>query len=136
MSKTRKKHQPHARAAASTSSHHVKRERTTLLTVAIILVILNHIVLAALAYYDLTNNAVQAKSLYMPILLLTSVASIVAGVAMWLWKSWGFQLYIASALVAATSAFLNTGYILVLFASVLPPIIVAYIYLPLQKYFD
>ena len=135
MSKTRKTHQPHNSKAAATVNKS-KRERSTLLTIAIILVIVNHVILAGLAYYDLTNNAVQAKSLYMPILLLTSVASIAAGVAMWFWKSWGFQLYIASALVAATSAFLNTGYILVLFASVLPPFIVAYIYLPLQKYFD
>ncbi len=134
MSKSRKTtHQPRAKAASMNKS---RRERSILLTIAIILVILNHVVLATLAYYDLTNNLLQVKSLYMPILLLTSVASIVAGMAMWLWKSWGFQLYIASALVAATSAFLNTGYILVLFASVLPPIIVAYIYLPLQKYFD
>ncbi len=134
MSKARKKHNPHAKNNTKVSA--VERERSIALTVVIILVIINHIVLAGLAYYDLTTNAVQVKSLYMPILYLTSVASVIAGVAMWLWKSWGFQLYIASTLVAATAAFLNTGYIMVLFASVLPPIIVAYIYLPLQKYFD
>ncbi len=133
MSKSRKKHQPHAQKAASAP---VKRERGTLLTIAIILVIINHVVLAAVAYYDLSNNVLQAKSLYMPILYLTSLTSIVAGLAMWFWKGWGFQLYVASALVAATAAFLNTGYIMVLFASVLPPVIVAYIYVPRQKYFD
>ena len=134
MSKTRKKHQPHAKNNTKVAA--AERERGPALTIVIILVIINHIVLAGLAYYDLTTNAIEVKSLYMPILYLTSLASIIAGVAMWFWKSWGFQLYIASALVAATAAFLNTGYIMVLFASVLPPIIVAYIYVPRQKYFD
>ena len=153
MSKTRKKHQPHvtknssaaknnstaknsSTAKSSETAHHAKRERGIWLTIAIILVIVHHVILAGLAYYDLTTNGIEAKSLYMPVLLLTSAASIIGGIAMWFWKRWGFLLYVASALVAATAALMNTGYLMVLAAGILPPVIVAYIYLPRQKYFD
>lgn len=153
MSKTRKKHQPHAvknnhaaknnqvakngsTAKSSAKAQPPVRERGIWLTVAIILVIVHHVILAALAYYDLTNNGIEAKSLYMPVLLLTSVASVIGGIAMWFWKRWGFQLYVASVLVAGTAALMNTGYLVVLGAVILPPIVVAYIYLPRQKFFD
>lgn len=147
MSKTRRRHQPHVTknssaaknngtAKSSETVHQAKRERGIWLTIAIILVIVHHIILAALAYYDLTTNGIEAESLYMPVLFLTSAASVIGGIAMWFWKHWGFQLYVASVLVAGTAALMNTGYLVVLGAVILPPIVVAYIYLPRQKFFD
>lgn len=136
----RQKHQPRARnqqsATQKETHNHAHRERGWLLTLAIVLVILNNVVTTVFAYYDLTINAIEVKSLYLPVLFITSIAGVIGGIGMWLWKRWGFYLYIAAALVSATAALMNTGYLMVLFAAILPPIIVAYIYLPKQKFFD
>lgn len=132
------KHQPRGRGnqAVAQAPAHAHRERGGLLTAAIIIIVLHGILLTLLAYYDLTSNGLVVKSLYLPVLFITSVADVIGGVAMWFWKKWGFQLYIGATLVAATSALMNTGSMLVVFASVLPLIIVAYIVLPKQKLFD
>lgn len=127
----RQAHQPHVQ-----NSKGAHRDRTPLLTAVIVLIILHGALFTLLAWSDLNTNGVDERSLYMPLLFLTSAADIIAGAALWLWKGWGFQLYIAATLVMATSALMNTGSMLVLLASVLPAIIVAYIYLPKQHLFD
>jgi cytochrome bd-type quinol oxidase subunit 1 len=131
-------HQPHGQTttAKATTAAPANRHRSGLITAVIILVLLHGVLFTLLAWSDLRTNGVEERSLYMPLLLITSVADVIAAVALWYWKNWGFQLYVASTLVMATSALMNTGSILVLFASILPAIIVAYIYLPKQRLFD
>ena len=133
MTKGHQKHSSHQQEAAAQQG---SRERGTLLTIAIVLVIVNHLFLAGAALYDLRLFGNTVHSLFMPILLVASVASVIGGIAMWLWKKWGYYLYIGAALVVATALLLNTGSILMLFAGVLPPIIVAYIVQPKLPYFD
>lgn len=142
MSKTHKppKHQPRGRGNTTVAESHAhaqaQQSRGWLLTLAIVLVIINGLLTTLVAYSDLTTNGLEVKSLYLPILMITSAAGFIGGMAMWFWKYWGFQLYIAASLVAATAALMNTGSMLVLFAGVLPPIIVAYIVLPKRNLFD
>ncbi len=133
MTKGHQKHSSHYQEAAAKKA---PKERGTLLTIAIILVIVNHLFLAGAALYDLRLYGNNVHSLFMPILLVASVASIIGGLAMWYWKKWGYYLYIGAALVVATALLLNTGSILMLFAGMLPPIIVAYIVQPKLKNFD
>lgn len=142
-SKARKRpaHQPHGQAnnkgtAVTAPPVAPSRTRTPLITAVIILIILHGALFTLLAWSDLNTNGLAVRSLYLPLLLITSVADIIAGVALWLWQRWGFQLYVAATLVMATSALMNTGSLLVLFASILPAIIVAYIFLPKQHLFD
>lgn len=140
-SKTRKRpaHQPHGQ-----SGNHQKptavaapaRERTSLITAVIVLIFLHGALFTLLAWSDMRTNGIEERTLYMPLLLITSVADVIAAVALWYWKRWGFQLYVAATLVMATAGLMNTGYILVLFASLLPAIIAAYIFLPKQHLFD
>ena len=132
------KHQPRGRGntTATTATSHSHRERGGLLTAAILFIVVHGIFITLVAYIDLTDNDLDVRSLYLPILFLTSALDVVGGVAMWFWKKWGFYLYIGASLVAATSALMNTGSILVLFAAILPPIIVAYVVLPKQHLFD
>jgi hypothetical protein len=113
-----------------------QRERTPLLTAIFILIMAHGALLAAAAYYDLTTSGIEVKSLYMPVLLLTSIADVIAGIAMWKWKWWGFQLYVASALVGATAAVMNTGALVVIMASLLPMAVAAYFIVPKQKLFE
>lgn len=151
----RRAHQPHGQAnsqtagygasasansgsgsASAAATHNPNRTRGALVTGAIVLIILHGALFALLAWSDLQGNGVEERSLYMPILMITSALDVIAGIALWFWKRWGFQLYVGATLVMATSALMNTGSLLVLFASILPTIIVAYIFLPKQKYFD
>ncbi|MCP4359334.1 MAG: hypothetical protein GY796_15075 [Chloroflexi bacterium] len=139
MSKTKSKKrrtQPSRKQQNSHAAAAVQQERGGLLTAVIIVIILHGILFTGLAYYDLSNNGLVVRSLYLPLLFISSIADVIAGVALWNWKRWGFQLYVAAALIMATSALMNTGSIMVLFASVLPPIVVAYVYLPKQHLFD
>lgn len=133
MTKGHQKHSSHLQEEAAQKG---SRARGTLLTIAIVLVIVNHLFLAGAALYDLRLFGSTVHSLFIPILLVASVASVIGGIVMWLWKRWGYYLYIGAALVVATALLLNTGSILMLFAGVLPPIIVAYIVQPKLPYFD
>ncbi|GIK55592.1 MAG: hypothetical protein HND44_24060 [Chloroflexi bacterium] len=142
-SKTRKRpaHQPHGQAnnkgtAVAALPAAASRTRTPLITAVIILIFLHGAFFTLLAWGDLRTNSIEVRSLYMPLLFITSVADVIAAVALWYWKRWGFQLYVAATLVMATAGLMNTGYILVLFASLLPAIIAAYIFLPKQHLFD
>lgn len=142
-SKTRKRpaHQPHGQSnnkgtAVAAPPVTASRTRTPLITAVIVLIFLHGALFTLLAWSDLRTNSIEVRSLYMPLLFITSVADVIAAVALWYWKRWGFQLYVAATLVMATAGLMNTGYILVLFASLLPAIIAAYIFLPKQHLFD
>ena len=131
----RQSHQPRTQAhkGARVSG---RRERGTLLSVLVIIIIIHGAVVALLAWNDMQTNDLGTSSLYLPVLMLTSAADVIAGIAIWTWKKWGFQLYIGATLVMATAALMNTGSILVLFATILPTMVVAYLFLPKQKLFD
>ncbi|HRQ42286.1 MAG TPA: hypothetical protein PLD25_30580 [Chloroflexota bacterium] len=140
-SKTRKRpaHQPHGQSGNNNKATAVvapTRQRTPLITAVIVLIFLHGALFTLLAWSDLRTNNIEVRSLYMPLLFITSVADVIAAAALWYWKRWGFQLYVASTLVMATAGLMNTGYILVLFASLMPAIIAAYIFLPKQHLFD
>jgi hypothetical protein len=142
-SKPRKRpaHQPHGQAynkntAVAAAPAAPTRQRTALITAVIVLIFLHGALFTLLAWSDLRTNGIEVRSLYLPLLFITSAADVIAAIALWYWKRWGFQLYVAATLVLATSALMNTGSILVLFASVLPAIIAAYIFLPKQHLFD
>jgi hypothetical protein len=111
-----------------------KPTRGTWLTVALVLVILSNLFMTAV--YWSTNRTAENSSLVVTLMLLVSLASVVAGVAMWYWKKWGIYVYGVAAIASAVVALLMTGNVFMVFGALLPPIIVGYILLPKMSHFD
>ena len=134
MTKHHKK--PHPDHHSDAAVEHVPH-RTTLQTIAVIFVFLHGAFYTAVAYSFIQQaGGRENSSLYLSILLLSSLADIVAGFGIWRWKRWGLILYFISTVVMAGATLLLTGDMLLLFGSILPMIIVAYILLPQMKEFE
>lgn len=110
-------------------------QRTTLMTIALVLVILHGIFMAAV-YWTTRQNVGDSSPIALTILLLTAVADVVAGFGMWTWKRWGLYLYAIATVVKTIIILLYTGDIILVFGSLLPAIIVAYILLPKRAAFN
>lgn len=110
--------------------------RGALLTIAIIFVGLHGLLYTALTYGTIQAAGREQSPLYLTLLLLASLASVVAAVGLWLWKRWGWYLFLVAGLASAAIALLATGSIWMLFGSLLQTIIVAYIIFPHLKNFS
>ena len=108
-------------------------ERGTWLTVALVVVILHNLVMTGV--YWSTQRMALNSSLVLSLLVLASVAGVVAGIAMWYWKRWGILVYAAAAVVGAVVALLLTGSLTMMFGAIIPPIIVGYILRPRLQHF-
>jgi len=125
MSKTDHKSAPHQPAP----------QRGALLTIAIILVILHGAAFTALSYSVIKGEDLIPAPVLLGLLFLCSVATAVAGIAMWFWKRWGVYLYVIAGVATAVLFLMRTGSIWMLFGAFLPMVIVGYILQPRIKYF-
>ena len=66
---------------------------------------------------------------------LASLASVIAGIAMWFWKRWGIHLYVIASLVLGGVVLLKTVSMFMMFGVMLPMIIVIFIFKPAYKHF-
>lgn len=118
--------------SAKTSSAAVAKappKRTAVMTAAIIYVIIHGLLWTAASWAtvrDLTGN----RPWYLGLLVVASIASIVAGVALWYWKRWGFYVYAASVVAVAVLTLLFTGSAFVMLGGLLPVALVAYALYP------
>ena len=113
--------------AAKNQPQPAKKTRGALITAVLVIVVL-HGVLMSVAYYSMIDPGQRTLGNWMLLTMVaTSVAEIVAAVAMWFWKRWGMILYGVAAAVQAGIAVLATGDIFLLFGALLPAIIVLYI---------
>jgi hypothetical protein len=118
------------------SSHHEQApERGALLTIAIILVVFHGAFFTALSYSVIKGEGLIAAPVLLGLLLLCSIATAVAGVAMWFWKRWGIYLYVAAGIGTAVVFLMRTGSAWMFFGAFLPLVIVGYILQPRLKYF-
>jgi hypothetical protein len=123
--KTKKSTQPASKAKGSTHKP-VKKQRGGFLSILLVLIFLHALLATAVAYSTLQEQY-RATSWVLPVLALTSLASIVAAVAMWFWKKWGIYLYAAICVTQAVVHLLLTGSGLVVFYDMIPFVILGYV---------
>lgn len=109
-------------------------KRTPVMTAAIIFVIVHGLLWTA-ASWATVRNFTGNTPLYLGLLLVSSIAGIVGGVALWYWKRWGFYLYAGSVVVTAVLTLLFTGSAWVMLGGLLPVVLVAYALYPKFRLF-
>jgi hypothetical protein len=118
------------------STHHQQKpDRGTLLTIAIILVVFHGAIFTALSYSVIRGDDLVTRPVFVGLLFLSSMASAVAGIALWYWKRWGLYLYVVAGVVTAILFLMRTGSMWMFFSAFLPLVIVGYILQPRLKYF-
>ncbi len=107
-------------------------QRTTLQTIALIYIIL-HGLLFTFAARAFAIEGQSNSPLLLALMGLGSLASVVAAIGLWRWKRWGLYLYAAAVIVVAGVVLAWTASMIMLFGSLIPPIIVFYILQPVFK---
>jgi len=105
--------------------------RSTLQTIALVYVVIHGFI-----FWGLARSApVEDTTLALVLFALSSIASVIAGIAMWYWKRWGFSLYVVATLVLAGVVLLKTASMIMMFGAILPMFIVIYIFYPPLEHF-
>jgi hypothetical protein len=112
--------------AKGSSKQPVKKVRGGGLTIMLVLIFLHSILATAVAYSTL-KAAYLSTSWVLPVIVLISLAGIVAAVAMWYWKQWGIYLYVAISVIGAVIHILLTGSTMVVFYDLIPVAILGYV---------
>lgn len=134
-----KKHTQHQKHPPHSKHKPTQKERGGWLTAAIVFVILHGLLMLGIIYGNdlLQGTDVPLPAWFVPSVIGVAVADIVAGIALWRWKGWGFYLYLVSTIVIIALGVLATGYAMLWsFSRLLPFVIVGYIMRPKWKYFD
>jgi len=127
------KHPPHAQHKPP------QKERGGWLTAAIVFVIIHGLLMLGIIYGNdlLQKTDVPLPSWFIPSVIAAAVGDVVAGIALWKWKGWGFYLYLVTTIVVIVLGIMATGYAMLWsFSRLLPFVIVGYIMRPKWKYFD
>lgn len=118
----------------STQQH--PKNRPGLLILGIVLVGLHGVIWTALTLGIFRNTVYIDRPIALGLLLLASVAAIVAAIGMWMWKRWGWTLFLVAGIVTAVTALAASGSFLMFFGSFLQMIIAAYMIYPHLKHFS
>lgn len=88
----------------------VKKTRGTVLTVLVVIMALHGIV-AGVFYYTANtgNDPMITRPWLLTLMVIHSFANVIAAVGIWKWKMWGWQLYIASTVLALVVGLLAVG---------------------------
>ena len=106
---------------------------------AIIFVIIHGLLMLGVIYGNdlLQGTKTPLPSWFIPSVIAVAIADIVAGIALWRWKGWGFYLYLVATIVIIALGIMATGYAMLWsFSRLLPFVIVGYIMRSKWKYFD
>lgn len=120
------------KASASKHAHH--KERGTLLVILLVLMAVHGIV-AAFAYYSMINNPATDRNLVVAMMVIHSLANVVAAAGIWFWKKWALYLYAASTVLALVAGLISVGAWSV-FYLVLPVAIVGWVLRTKWSYFE
>lgn len=115
-------------------SHHQDQRsphRTALQAGALFYVVIHGFCFWAIA----RSMSAEASTIALALFGLSSMASVVAGIAMWFWKRWGIYLYVVATFALGGTVLLKTGSLNMMFGAILPMIVVIYIFKPAYKYF-
>ena len=116
-----------ASKAKGSAKKQVKKNRGTLLSILLVLILLHAIFATYLGYDQLKEEYVRQISWVLPVLILVSLADIVAAIGMWYWKKWGIYLYAITRVIATAIHIVMTGSTLVVFYDLLPVAILGYV---------
>ncbi len=112
----------------------VKKVHGTLLTIVMIIIAV-HGIFAAFLYSSMSSAPEVQRPWIISLMVLHSVANIVAAVGIFYWKKWGLFIYSASTIVALVAGLISVG-AWSIFYMVLPLVIVGWILRSKMKYFD
>jgi lysylphosphatidylglycerol synthetase-like protein (DUF2156 family) len=94
------------------SKYHARRkpvERGTVLTVLLVIMAL-HGIFATVLYYSISVNETYINRPWLLILMVIhSLANVIAAAGIWRWKKWGWQLYIVSTVLSLVVGLLTVG---------------------------
>jgi hypothetical protein len=135
----KKKHTEHHKQPAHAKHEPKQKVRGGWLTAAIVVVILHGLMMLGIIYGNdyLQETPAKLPSWFIPSVVGVAIADIVAGIALWRWKGWGFYLYLVATIVIIALGILATGYAMLWsFSRLIPIVIVGYIMRPKWQYFD
>ncbi len=105
----------------------VKKRRGGFLSFLIILMGVHAVFATYLSYTYLKQDYVGQRSWILVVLVLSSLADIVAAVGLWLWKQWGIYLYIIATAALAAISIIVTGNVWVSLYQFIPVAILGYV---------
>ncbi len=113
--------------AKSAGKRPVNKRRGGLLSFLIILIGVHAIFATYLSYTYLKQAYLVQRTWILVVLLLISLADIVAAIALWLWRQWGIYLYIIATAALAAISIVVTGNVWVSFYQFIPVAILGYV---------
>ena len=94
------------------SKYHARRkpvERGTTLTILLVIMAL-HGIFATIMYYSLrVDETYMSRPWLLTLMVLHSLANVIAAAGIWKWKMWGWQLYFASTVLSLVVGLLTVG---------------------------
>ena len=112
------------------------KERGGWLSAWLILIIAHSTFAAFLILHLRAQQNTPSSPWFWLLLLALAVADIVAAIAIWNWKHWGFVLYGISTVVSIVVGLLLTGSQLIVFHDITPLAILGYLLKDKQQYLD
>ena len=110
-SKSKKKNKPQTQTKNKSKyqSRRKKVERGTVLTILLVIMAL-HGIFATVLYYSLrVNETYITRPWLLTLMVIHSLANVIAAAGIWQWEKWGWQLYIASTVLSLVVGLLTVG---------------------------
>jgi hypothetical protein len=102
------------------------KERGTVLTIFLVLIALHGILAGILYYTERMDNSTLDRPWILSLMVVHSLANVVAAVGIWYWKRWGLYVYSASTVLGVVVGLLAIG-AWSLFYMILPLVILGWV---------
>jgi uncharacterized membrane protein (DUF2068 family) len=109
------------------SKKQVNKRRGGLLSFLIILMGVHAVLATYLSYTYLKQDYIGQRPWILAVLVLSSLADIVAAVGLWLWKQWAIYLYVIATAALAAISIIVTGNVWVSLYQFIPVAILGYV---------
>ena len=131
---------PKQPARSSKSKAHQKSKKKTKVrsiwvTIFLVLMMLHGIVATYFFYTLRTQEAALERHMILSLMVLHSLANILAAVGIWYWKKWGLYVYAASTILGVVIGYISVG-AYALFYMALPILILGYLLRLHWDYFE
>ncbi len=87
----------------------IKKTRGTVLTVLLVIMALHGIVAGVFYYVARMDDSIVTRPWLVMLMSIHFFANVIAAVGIWKWKMWGWQLYVASTVLALVVGLLAIG---------------------------
>ena len=132
MAKTKQTHKVNQQSKSASKAKgpvkkQVKKKRGTLLSVLLVVIFLHAVLATFLVYSSLKQDYIGQKTWILGVMILISLADLIAAIGMWFWKQWGIYLYIISTGVVAAISIVLTASVWVSLYQFIPVLILGYV---------